>query len=115
MKITYKTKFSYSHRIDNEPKLVDESCKENHDHKDCILTIKIPLVKDEFLDFKTVKKHVEAVLKNYKDKNITDQFNIQKTEQFVQTIKNDIEILLTKKVDVHLQETEKYGLEIVSN
>ena len=48
-------------------------------------------------------------------KNITEVFGIQATEEFVEWLSKEIEKNLERKVDVYIQETEKYGMEYVSN
>ena len=113
-KIHYKTKLSFSHQIPNEQNLVDKGCELPHEH-DSVIIITVPLLNDEFIDFKTVKLETEKILGNMAGKNITDTLGLGKTEQLVEYLSQQVGKGLNKKVDVYIQETHKYGMEYVSD
>ena len=113
-RIVYSTNLNFTHMIDDKPELVDKSCAVPHSHTSR-LRITVPISDDEFLDFKKVKKATETVMTRLRGKNITEVFGIQATEDFVVWVSKEIEKNLKRKVDVYIQETEKYGMEYVSN
>ena len=92
--------------IADRPELVDKACAVPHSHTSRI-RITVPINDDEFLDFKKVKQETEKVMDRLRGKNIT--------EEFVVWVSKEIEKNLKRKVDVYIQETEKYGMEYVSN
>ena len=100
--------------IDDRPELVDKSCAVPHSHTSRI-RVTVPINDEEFLDFKKVKKATETVMDRLRGKNITAEFGIGQTEEFVEWVAIEIEKNLKRKVDVYIQETEKYGMEYVSN
>ncbi len=115
MKLVYKTSISYTHRIDDNPKLVDRSCAVDHKHDNVIITVKVPVYDGEFLDFKKVKEQVNFVLGHYNQTNITDKWEIRDTETLAETLKRGLDTEIGRPVDLFIQETEKYGIELVSN
>jgi len=113
-RIVYSTNLNFTHMINDRPELVDKSCAIPHSHTSR-LKITVPISDDEFLDFKKVKKATETVMDRLRGKNITEEFGIGQTEEFVVWVAKEIEKNLKRKVDVFIQETEKYGMEYVSN
>ena len=113
-KIHYKTKLNFSHYIKNEPKLFDKQCEKPHDHES-VIVITVPLQEDEFLDFKVVKNATEKVLDGLQNKNITDIAGLGMTEELVDYLSQKIGYELKKKIDVYIQETHKYGMDLVSD
>jgi len=113
-KIHYKTKLRFTHQITDQTKLVDKGCEVPHDH-DSVVIVTVPLLNDEFVDFKTVKLATETVLEKMMDKNITDLYGLGMTEQLVEYLAKHIGETLDKKIDVYIQETHKYGMEYVSD
>lgn len=114
MKILYKTQISFWHRIDNQPNLADKSCETDHYHEAVKLEIKTQ-VTNQFLDYKDVKKLVLEVLEKYDGQNITDKFGIRATEDLVKLLQVGLENSLGRPVDITIWETDKYGMELVSN
>lgn len=114
--IIYDTKLTYTHRIKDESWLVDKSCCVDHTHID--VKIHIEFSYDKMVDFKTIKEHVEFIISDYHNQNITDKFSISTTEQFVDLLVLRLGIKLHPNIDIKtfiLQETEKYGIKYVSN
>ena len=93
---------------------MDKKCEAPHDH-DSIIIVTVPLLNDEFVDFKTVKLATETVLAKMMGKNITDLYGLGMTEQLVEYLANHIGEALDKRIDVYIQETSKYGMEYVSD
>lgn len=107
--------FSYSHRISDRPGLVDKSCCTNHTHDPAFLAIGIQVTK-EFLDFKTAKNLIIDVIRQYDQMNITDKYQIETTEDFMDRLVKEIKDKFPNRhVRVHLQETTKYGMTDVSD
>jgi len=113
-KIHYKTKLRFTHQITDQTKLVDKGCEVPHDH-DSVVIVTVPLLNDEFVDFKTVKLATETVLEKMMNKNITDLFALGTTEELVEYLAKHIGAALDKRIDVYIQETHKYGMEYVSD
>lgn len=114
MKLIYKTEISYYHRIENEPDLVDKSCTSNHYHSKAKLVVKLP-VTESFLDFKQIKSLVQIVCEKYEGQNITDKHQLETAEEFITALSDDMRSIFGRPVDVELWETDKYGMELVSN
>jgi len=93
---------------------VDKGCEVPHDH-DSVVIVTVPLLNDEFVDFKTVKLATETVLEKMMNKNITDLFALGTTEELVEYLAKHIGAALDKRIDVYIQETHKYGMEYVSD
>ena len=93
---------------------MDKGCEVPHDH-DSVVIVTVPLLNDEFVDFKTVKLATETVLEKMMNKNITDLFALGTTEQLVEYLAKAIGEALDKRIDVYIQETHKYGMEYVSD
>jgi 6-pyruvoyl-tetrahydropterin synthase len=101
--------------ISDRPELVDKACAVPHTHTSKI-RVTVPIFDHEFLDFKTVKKGVENVIGKMRDKNITAEFGLGQTEEFVEYVANEVKKELKReKINVYIQETEKYGMEYVSD
>jgi len=113
-KIHYKTKLRFTHQITDQTRLVDKGCEVPHDH-DSVVIVTVPLLNDEFVDFKTVKLATETVLEKMMNKNITDLFALGTTEELVEYLAKHIGAALDKRIDVYIQETHKYGMEYVSD
>jgi 6-pyruvoyl-tetrahydropterin synthase len=93
---------------------VDKGCEVPHDH-DSVVIVTVPLLNDEFVDFKTVKLATETLLEKMMNKNITDLFALGTTEELVEYLAKHIGETLDKRIDVYIQETHKYGMEYVSD
>ena len=114
-RIVYSTNLNFTHMISDRPELVDKACAIPHTHTSRI-NVTVPIFDHEFLDFKSVKKGVENIVGKMRGKNITDDFGIESTEEFVEYIAKAVKKELNReKVDVYIQETEKYGMEYVSD
>lgn len=113
-RIVYSTNLNFTHMINDRPELVDKACAVPHSHTSR-LRITVPISDEEFLDFKTVKQETEKVMDRLRGKNVTKSFGIYQTEEFVEWVAKEIEKNLKRKVDVYIQETEKYGMEYVSD
>ena len=114
MKLTFRTQIAYTHRIDDNDKLVDQSCAVDHPHDNVVIEVAIP-VTEEFLDFKTIKEKTLSILNNYNGVNITNIHGITDTECLITQIKKRLDLTFHRNCDVGIWETEKYGIEIVSN
>ncbi len=114
MKLIYKTNFNYSHRIEDTGQLVDKECAVDHTHTGVELKVSVPVM-NEFLDFKTIKEEVNAILGKYHNVNISNMFDLQDTESFVTELQREIQLALRRPVDLELSETPKYGISIASN
>lgn len=112
--IHYQTRLKFTHQIPDVENLVDKGCEIPHDH-DSTIKIIVPLLDNEFIDFKTVKIATESILEKMQEKNITDLFGLGQTEQLVEYLAKEIGNLLDKKIGVYIQETPKYGMEYVSD
>ena len=62
---------------------MDKGCEVPHDH-DSVVIVTVPLLNDEFVDFKTVKLATETLLEKMMNKNITDLFALGTTEELVE-------------------------------
>ena len=113
-RLVYSTNLNFTHMIADRPELVDKSCAVPHSHTSRI-RITVPINDEEFLDFKKVKQETEKVMDRLRGKNITEEFGLGQTEEFVVWVSKEIEKKLKRKVDVYIQETEKYGMEYVSD
>ena len=114
MWLTYDTSLHFEHVLKDEEWVADKDCLEVHDHTS-EFKFKIQAIVDKKLDFKIIKKIIEATMSQYKDQNISQKFGINSTEDFACRLVDEIEIALSspidrRKVQLHIQETEKYGV-----
>ncbi len=114
MKLKFRTTIAYTHRIDDNDKLVDQACAVDHPHDNVLIEVAVP-VTDEFLDFKTIKDKTLSILNNYNGVNITNIHGITDTESLITQIKERLDKTFYRNCDVGIWETPKYGIEIVSN
>lgn len=114
MKLIYTTPIHYSHRIVNEPDLVDQSCMINHNHDNAVIVVKLQVIEGKFLDFKHIQDVASRILEKYEGQNITDKYEIGTAEQFITVLSDDFKKAFNRSVEITLWETEKYGIEIAS-
>lgn len=112
--LSYNTKISYTHQISDRPELVDKQCCTPHTHDDCQLSLKIESNPEHFLDSKTIKRNVENILLKYNGKNISE-LGLHEGENIVKHLAKEIQdtMPLHKLVFLRLQETPKYGFEVL--
>ena len=114
MKLHYTTLIDYSHRITSKP-MIDEACKKNHSHEEVIITVAIDIGFNRgFVDFKDLKNAVEGLLGEVRNKNITDVWGLETTEDIATYIGGKIAGDYGYKTEVNIQETPKYGVTYVS-
>ena len=112
--LTYDTKLHFAHVLKDEPWVVDKKCLDVHEHTSD-LKFRVQALSDEKLDFKKIKKVIEGLLDQYRDKNISQVLRVNSTEEFVCRLVGDVEVALfsmghKRKVQLHIQETAKYGV-----
>lgn len=112
MRLTYRTRLNYEHRIENIPEIEDR-CKKDHAHNNVEVIVKVETT-SEFLDFKTIKDKVEEILEDFRGVNITDKFGLGTVEKLAYHLGNKIGNALNRQVDLEIWETEKYGVELTS-
>ncbi len=112
--ITYDTEFTFTHHLADGEWIVDKACLESHSH-DAKLHLEF-IVEEMTYDFKIIKQAVEGVLDSYRQKNITELYQIFTTEDFVDELEARINNATPLTVyKIHFQETKKYGVTNVSN
>lgn len=116
MWLTYDTSLHFMHTLKDELWVIDRSCLEVHEHTSQF-KFRIQAILDDTLDFKIVKKIIEATMNQYRDQNISKKFGINSTEDFAIKLVDEVEIALSspinkRKVQLHIQETAKYGVTV---
>ena len=117
--LTYTTEIDrYMHQITHEPRLKDSSCAKPHAHENVKVIVSVET--DEFIDFKTLKQVVEDIINTHLNGfNISYKLKIETTEQLANYIADETERCFSlfndnpeyrPLVNVHIQETEKYGV-----
>ena len=112
--LTYDTVIGYSHKLRDVEWVTDKACLDVHDHQRVALQFKIQALPDVDIDFKEINKIVENIIFKYHQVNISEKFEIYSTEEFVCRIVDEVETVFghTRKVRLHLQETQKYGVTV---
>lgn len=116
MWITYDTSLHFEHTLKDELWVEDKSCLDVHEHTS-ELNFRIQAIHDEPIDFKKIKKIITTILSPYENKNISKHYEIYSTEEFACALVDAVEAALfsigvKRKVQLHIQETEKYGVTI---
>ena len=114
--LTYYTELHFYHSLKDEKWVEDKSCLEVHEHTS-EFNFRIQAIPNETIDFKKIKQIVNDILIPYAGENITEKFRIYSTEDFACRLVGEIEEALfsigtKRKVQLHIQETEKYGVTV---
>jgi len=98
----YRREFASAHIIANHPK-----CGQMHGHNYLLLT-RVYGNSSEWLDFETIKKHVDSLIdEKYDHRDIGNMT----CERLAMEIKNQLTATFKANVEVELWETGKFGVQ----